>query len=196
MNNNGLNSLFNFLNQLTPVTATTKELVASLFTQTTLSKGSYFIKEGQLAREIGFLHAGVIRAFYSSNKGFEYNKHFFNAPSFIGGYASLITGTPNQIQQQALTECEILTAPYNSFRALFDECPDLERAARILAEQFFVQKEQREIDLVLLDADERYRKFQQTYSKLETMLPQYHIASYLGITATQLSRIRRKFAGR
>ncbi|NCU05164.1 MAG: Crp/Fnr family transcriptional regulator [Chitinophagaceae bacterium] len=196
MNNNGLNSLFTFLNKLTPVTATTKELVASLFTQTTLSKGSYFIKEGQLAREIGFLHTGVVRAFYSGNKGFDYNKHFFTAPSFIGGYASLITGMPNQIQQQALTDCEILTAPYNSFRALFDECPDLERAARILAEQFFVQKEQREIDLVLLDADERYRKFQQAYFELETILPQYHIASYLGITATQLSRIRRKFAGR
>lgn len=196
MNNNGLNGLFTFLNQLTPITATTKELVAGLFTHTTLHKGNYFIKEGQLAREIGFLHNGIVRAYYANNEGFEYNKHFFTAPSFIGGYASLITGMPNQIQQQALTDCELLIAPYNSFRSLFDECADLERAARILAEQFFVQKEQREIDLVLLDADERYRKFQQSYPELETILPQYHIASYLGITATQLSRIRRKFAGR
>lgn len=196
MNNNGLNSLFIFLNQLTPVTAATKEMVASLFTDATLRKGDYFIKHGQQAREIGFLHKGIIRGYYLSNEGFEYNKHFFTSPSFIGGYASIITGTPNQIQQQALTDCDILVAPAADFRALFDQYPDLERAARILAEQFFVQKEQREIDLVLLDADERYRRLQQAYPELESLLPQYHIASYLGITATQLSRIRRKFAGR
>lgn len=196
MNSNGFELLFAFLDQLNPLHTNSKELLLPLFTHATLRKGNYFIKQGQQAREIGFLYKGIIRGYYSSNEGFEYNKHFFIAPSFIGGYASIITNTPNQIQQQALTDCEILVAPAADFRLLFNQCPDLERAARILAEQFFVQKEQREIDLVLLDADERYRRFQQVYPELEALLPQYHIASYLGITPTQLSRIRRKFAGR
>lgn len=59
-----------------------------------------------------------------------------------------------------------------------------------------MQKEQREIEIVLLDADERYHIFQKQFSGLENRIPQYHIASYLGITPTQLSRIRRKLAGR
>lgn len=69
---------------------------------------------------------------------------------------------------------------------------DIERLARKLAELFFVQKEQREIDIVLLDADKRYLLFQKEFPGLENMIPQYHIASYLGITPTQLSRIRKK----
>jgi len=68
--------------------------------------------------------------------------------------------------------------------------------ARKLAEIFFVQKEQREIEIVLLDADRRYSLFQKQFPQLEQQIPQYHIASYLGVTPTQLSRIRRKRLGR
>jgi hypothetical protein len=53
-------------------------------------------------------------------------------------------------------------------------------------------KERREIELVLLQADERYKIFKQEYPNLENLIPQYHIASYLGVTPTQLSRIRAK----
>jgi len=87
-------------------------------------------------------------------------------------------------------------ANFEEFSRLYLSCPDLERAARILAERFFVQKEQREIELVVLDADQRYRLFQQQFPQLENQITQYHIASYLGITPTQLSRIRRKLAQR
>jgi CRP-like cAMP-binding protein len=75
---------------------------------------------------------------------------------------------------------------------LYDQFEGLERIARKLAENYFMVKEQREIELVLLDASQRYRLFQQEYPGLENRIPQYHIASYLGITPTQLSRIRAK----
>jgi hypothetical protein len=58
------------------------------------------------------------------------------------------------------------------------------------AESFFLHKEKREIELVLLRADERYRIFKEEYPTLENLISQYHVASYLGITPTQLSRIR------
>lgn len=132
-----------------------------------------------------------MRAFYRNEKGVEYNKHFFIAPCFIGGYASLITGRPNQIVQEALTPCVIQEADYTGLEALFEEHRAVERLARKLAEQFFVQKEQREIDLVLLDAEARYDIFRSEFALLEQLIPQYHIASYLGITPTQLSRIRK-----
>jgi hypothetical protein len=75
---------------------------------------------------------------------------------------------------------------------LYDKYPKIERLARILAEYFFVRKEKREIELVTLEAKERYAIFQKEHPKLEQRIPQYHIASYLGITPTQLSRIRSK----
>ena len=191
-----MNDLKTFFNRLTPISTDSWDKFVALFTHKVLKKGDYFISDGQTAKEIGFLESGIIRAFYRNNEAVEYNKHFFANPCFIGGYASLITGTPNQIIQQALTDCNIQTANYADIRALYETCPDIERGARILAEQFFVQKEQREIEIVLLDADKRYQIFQKDFPQLEQQIPQYHIASYLGITPTQLSRVRRKISGK
>jgi CRP-like cAMP-binding protein len=181
-----------FISQLNPLSPRTTALLTNLFHTTTIRKGDYFIREGEMAREIGFLQEGLLRGYYRKEDGTEYNKHFFIAPCFVGGYAALITGKPNQINQQALTDCHLLTADYREFTALYGSCPDLERAARRWAELIFVEKEEREIDIVLLDADERYRIFQKQFGHLEQLIPQYHIASYLGITPTQLSRIRSK----
>ena len=59
-----------------------------------------------------------------------------------------------------------------------------------LAEDFFLQEEKREMSLVILDAQERYALFQEEFPGLEFDIPQYQVASYLGITPVQLSRIR------
>lgn len=187
-----LSELRTFFDALEPLQEETWHRVEALFTPRLLKKGDYFITGGVLARQIGFLQEGIIRAFYRNSEGEEYNKHFFVPPCLIGGYASLITGKPNQIAQQALTDCSVWVADYRSLTELYDIAPDLERAARRLAEQFFVNKEEREIDLVLCDASERYARFQTQFPGLEQQIPQYHVASYLGITPTQLSRIRRR----
>lgn len=157
-----------------------------------LSNGEYFITEGIRATQIGFLIEGVVRAFYRTAKGVEYNKHFFTGHSFIGGYSSLINGEINHINQQALSDCIVLVADYDKLSLLYSSCRDLETAARKLAEIRFIEKEKREIDLVLLDADRRYLLFREENPGIEKLIPQYHIASYLGITPTQLSRIRKK----
>jgi hypothetical protein len=81
-------------------------------------------------------------------------------------------------------------AEYQKITALFEQYRKVERLARILAEQFFVRKEKREIELVTLEAKDRYAIFQKEHPQLEQLIPQYHIASYLGVSPTQLSRIR------
>lgn len=187
-----MTGLKKYIDSLNPISTNSLEKLCSIFSKSSLSKGEFFIQEGQTTNQIAFLEEGIIRAFYRNNEGLEYNKHFFISPCFIGGYASLITGTPNQISQQALSNCTIFVANFSDFTALYDTNPDIERAARKLAELFFVHKEQREIEIVLLDADKRYLLFQKQFPFLEQQIPQYHIASYLGITPTQLSRIRRK----
>jgi CRP-like cAMP-binding protein len=191
-----LKDLKKYIDSINPISEIGWDALYSIFSEKVLLKGDYFIEEGHIANQIGFLQEGIIRAFYRTGEGIDYNKHFFVSPCFIGGYASLITGTVNQINQQALSNCKILTASFSDFTALYKKHPDIERTARKLAEIFFVQKEQREIEIVLLDADKRYLLFQKQFPQLEQQIPQYHIASYLGITPTQLSRIRRKLTGR
>jgi hypothetical protein len=94
------------------------------------------------------------------------------------------------LAQQALTNCIILETDYSNIKQLYDICPDLERLGRLIAEYYFVEKEIREVNLLNLEAKDYYKIFQHQYPTLEQQIPQYHIASFLGITATQLSRIR------
>jgi CRP-like cAMP-binding protein len=191
-----MTDLKKFFNDLTSVSTESWNKFSILFEPRTLKKGDYFITDGQIAKELAFLENGILRVFYRNDKGVEYNKHFFVNPCLIGGYASLVTNKPAQINQQALTDCTIHVAKYADIQALYSTCPDIERAARVLAEYYFVQKEQREIEIVLLDAEKRYLIFQKQFPQLEQQIPQYHIASYLGITPTQLSRIRKQLSKR
>jgi len=161
-----------------------------LFSEERYSKYDFFAKNGEYAKKMGFVKSGVLRAFFQKDNGEQYNKTFFTEGDFFGAYSSLISGEKNLIDIQCLTNCELLIADYPSFRQLFDKHPKIESIARIMAEQFFIQKEKREIELVTLEAKERYQIFQKEHPGLGQQIPQYHIASYLGVSPTQLSRIR------
>lgn len=167
-------------------------LFSSLFTELHVPKNSLFAKEGRYETKIGFLYNGIVRAFYRGKDGTEYNKTFFEPFEFIGAYSSLTTKQENKINIQALTDVQLLIADYSNIVALYDKHPQLERLGRLVAEHLFAIKEKREIELVLLDAAQRYEIFKKEYPTLENQISQYHIASYLGVSPTQLSRIRAK----
>jgi len=180
-----------YFNAISVLKESTWDRVLPFFKEEKLLKNEYFAEENKIARQIAFIKDGVVRAFFINQEGKDYNKQFFVGPSIIGAYTSLLTGNVNLIAQQALTDCVIYTCDYKSLTNLFDECPDLERFARKIAEHYFLEKEKKEIEIVLLDASQRYTLFKRDFPTLEQLIPQFHIASYLGVSATQLSRIRR-----
>jgi len=166
-----------------------------LFSYQSLKKKDYFVQEGHKTNKLAFVGKGVLRAFYRTKDGAEYNKTFFVDNSFAISYAAVLQKSNSYLNFQALTDCELLVCNYYEFANLFDKYPDVERLTRIVTElEWVIKKEQREIRLVLTDAEERYKYFQQEYPGLENLIPQYHIASHLGITPIQLSRIRAKLA--
>jgi len=187
-----MNELKAYLNKIIHFTNEEMELFIAPFSEKHLEKNDYFATEGEYASKLGFKSSGIVRAFYRNNQGNEYNKTFFSKKGFIAAYSSLVSHQKNQINLQCLTGCTFFIADFSEIKKLYDTHPKIERLARILAEQFFVSKEKREIELVMLDATERYKIFQSEHQHLENLIPQYHIASYLGITPTQLSRIRAK----
>lgn len=183
-----------FVQSLSPITDATWEEVQKVFTAALLKKGALFCEEGKVARDFAFLRTGIVRGFYRKEQGSEYIKQFFIPNSIIGGYTSLITGKPNFIIQEALTDCSIWIANYAAFVNLYNTHPDLERVGRVFAERYFVEKERKELNIILYDAEKRYELFKIQFPQMEQLIPQYHIASYLGISATQLSRIRKKLS--
>jgi len=191
-----MNELKDYFNAISKLKESTWDRIIPFFKEDGLRKNEYFAKENNTATQIAFLKTGVVRAYFINQEGKEYNKQFFVGQSIIGAYTSLLTGKVNLIAQQAMTDCVIYTIDYKSLTKLFDECPDLERFARKIAEHYFLEKEKKEIEIVLLDASQRYMLFKKEFPTLEQLIPQLHIASYLGISATQLSRIRKQFASK
>ena len=187
-----MDALAKYIDSVCPLSPDSYQELRNCFKPAHLSKYDFFVRQGQYAKQIGFLNKGVIRAFFVNQSGKEYTKQFFMPLSITGAYTSLIKKEPNQVAQQALTDCEILVANYSEIEILFDSFHDMERLGRNIAERFFLEKEQKEIEMALLDGAERYRILQTRFPGIETMVPQYHIASYLGVSPTQLSRIRAK----
>lgn len=189
-----MKNLIIFFNNIIPLSEKTLNLISELFVADELKKGEYFIKREQFAKEIAFLETGIVRAYYINSNGKEYNKHFFSSPSIIGSYASLISKQKNKIAQQALTDCKIWKVPFHKIEELSKRNYEIERLRRIIAENYFLNTEKKELEMAMLDAEKRYLIFREQYPKIELEIPQYHVASYLGISATQLSRIRKKMS--
>ena len=186
-----MDKLINFFSNKISISKQTIDLIKEIFKYDELKKGDFFIQEGQYANEIAFLEDGIVRAFYVNNKGKEYNKHFFTSSSIIGSYASLINKQRNKVAQQALTDCKIWKAPFHKIEKLSQGNYEIERLRRSIAENYFLDSEKKELEMAMLNADQRYQIFQKEYPGFELKIPQYHIASYLGISPTQLSRIRK-----
>lgn len=187
-----MEELKSYLRKLIPFTDEEAEMFISLFSEIQLKKHDYFAEEGKYASKLAFLSMGIMRAFFRNNSGNEYNKTFFTPPNFVAAYSSVTTKQKNLINIQCLTDCHLLVADFDKVTLLYKDFPKIESLARILAEHKFAIKEKREIELVTLEAKERYDIFKNEHPGLENQISQYHIASYLGISPTQLSRIRTK----
>ena len=166
--------------------------VQNCFSERQLIKHDFFTQEGQIGKEIGFLKEGIVRAYHRDFDGKEFTKQFFVAPCIIGAYSSLLTSEPSVIIQQALTNCSVAVAQYKDIIDLYDKHHSLERLGRKIAEHYYLEKEKKLIEQAVFDAEKRYVIFKERFPDLESLIPQYHIASYVGVTPTQLSRIRKK----
>ncbi len=187
-----MKNIISFLKNISPLTEQTLAMVGSVFVLDELKKGEYFVREGEYAKEIAFLESGVVRAFYINSQGKEYNKTFFEGPAIIGSYAALISKEKNKLPQQALSDCKIWRAKFEVIERLSENNYEIEHLRRKIAERFFVGNEKKQLEMALLEAKERYLIFKEEHPGIEELIPQYHIASYLGISPTQLSRIRQK----
>jgi CRP-like cAMP-binding protein len=154
-----------------------------------LAKGEEFIRPGDSARRIGIVRAGLLRFYYVDPDGDESTKAFRGPGELAAAYAEAISGVPSRTFIQALEDSEILEGDYARVTALFSRHPAWQELARRVAEHFYVTKERREFEFLQLSAEQRWRQFDRAYPGLASRIPQYHIASYLGVTPVALSRI-------
>lgn len=180
-----------------PLSKVAQQAFLDLFSPLSISKGDYFAQESQYTSRLGFVVSGILRAYYADQNGKEYNKTFFPERTFVTSLAAVLLRQPGYLNFDALTDVQLWVADYYEMTALFEPHREIETLVRKFIEyEWVIKKELRELRLVLNNAEERYLFFRQEYPGLEDRIPQYHIASHLGITPIQLSRIRARMAGK
>ena len=155
-----------------------------------LEKNEHFSSEGQPIKDLGFIINGVMRIYYLNDKGEEWNKNFLQENDFV---ASSVSPEKKSITNiQALSKVLILNIPYVELMRVATKYKQVNMFIQKLTFEYLEQKQAREIRFLSEEAKSNYLKFKEQFPKLENKIQQYHIASYLGITPTQLSRLRKK----
>jgi CRP-like cAMP-binding protein len=159
-----------------------------------MEKGDYFIRQGDMSVEMGFVEKGLFRSFYLDGKGNDVTKYFYPEGSMLFSYAAHLAQSPSAYSVQALEDGEIYIAPIIEFERLIKGDYELMEHYKRIIDEMLVTKEAHALSFKLLDGIGRYKAFITENPGLERRVKQYHLATYLGITPVSLCRIRKKAA--
>lgn len=159
----------------------------------TLAKGQHLTRQGEPSQALYFVRSGLIRYYYLAD-GVEHTGQFFDEGTVVADVHALLTGASGLQNIDALEPSVVLEIPRSALQMAFDEDHALERTGRRWMEEGMAGSQRRTASLLQLKPDERYARFVAMRPALAKRVPQYLIASYLGITPEALSRIRRRRA--
>ena len=155
----------------------------------------YLVHAGDGGDTLFILLTGLVRLFYTTPDGRERNKAFYRSGQMTGPVSAAMTSTPAPFSIQALEPTETLAFSYRAMIAAARDNPSVARASQQLLAEAFIRNEQREAMLLTCNAEQRYQWLLDNEADLLPRIPQFHIASYLGIDAVSLSRLKRKIKG-
>ena len=168
------------------------ELIKSSFKPYQLAKGDYFLEEGKVNKHIGFLGKGLVRYFVfkdDEESTFEFTKE----GEFIGDYQSFRNGSCSKQNIQAIEDCELLVINYPDIQNIYNTTRNGNLIGRkIITHRFEVMVNQL-LEVYMQNHEDRYKSFVEKYYDLTQRIPQYLIASYVGVRPESLSRIRKRF---
>jgi len=168
------------------------ELISKKATELQLSKNDFYWEAGKAVRQIGFIWQGVLRVYYYDSKGEEHTRYFIDenhlildGPNSDGNY------TPSEYLQ-AVTDCRLTVFSKKDWKEISDTVIGWENMIQKINNKQHTEKIERRSILVSQDAATRYNEFIEKFPTLVNSVPLSFIASYLGITQSSLSRIRKK----
>jgi CRP-like cAMP-binding protein len=171
-----------------------KEFISSLAVSRTYQKGDYFLRPGQVCREVGFIEKGLIRHYLTKDSGEEATLHFGKENEFTCNYQSFLNHSVSQRGIQCLETSEILVISYDNLQKLYEGVREGEKFGRLACEQIYLQALDQITSIYGDEPEQRYLNFVNSYPDLQQRIPQYYISSFVGVKPPSLSRIRKRLS--
>lgn len=170
------------------------ELFNSLLRHETVSKKTYLLQEGDICNFEAYICKGCVRSYYIDENGFEVILQFAIEDWWVSDIASFHEQKPSKIFIETLEECELLILSIKNKEKLLYKIPKFERVFRLMVQKNLSATQSRLITTIANSAPEKYLDFIKLYPTISQRVAQHYIASYLGISAEFLSKIRTKLS--
>ncbi|CAM3951802.1 cAMP-binding domain of CRP or a regulatory subunit of cAMP-dependent protein kinases [Pedobacter westerhofensis] len=169
--------------------------IESLAMEKTLHKKEYLLKQGSVWRFGAFVCTGCLRTYRLDTSGHEHTTKFTIDKSWTGDISSIISGKPAVFTTEALEDTTLVLFYNDDFDRICREVTGFQALMNADLRICMSSIEDRVNVVLSYSAEEKYHTFMEEYPGLSTRIPQYMIASYLGITPESLSRLRKQIAG-
>jgi len=186
-----------FIYQHVPFNSTEWELLKTLSRVEYFKKGEIIHHSGRVFDKIYFINNGLIRAYLidAEAKDFTWNLFFNDKNSemtnvYVVDFESFVNKSESKITFEVLEDCQLISTTYDNLSLFYDKSKTSERFGRIMAELAYSSVHNSVINKFTKTAQERYEDLIKNSPYLLEKVPQYHIASFLGITPQSLSRIK------
>ena len=157
-----------------------------------VKKKGFILKEGQYCKADYFVEKGCLRMFFINEKGIEQITQFALEHWWMADYFSLLNKTKTPFNIQAVENSEVLCFDLKTQTALFKQIPQIETYFRMVAQKAFAASQMRIKFFHDFSKEESYHHFNNLFPEFVQRVPQYMLASYLGLTPEYLSEIRKK----
>ncbi|MDD4777898.1 MAG: Crp/Fnr family transcriptional regulator [Fermentimonas sp.] len=169
-------------------------LISSLHQEVYFSKGEYYLSKGEKPESYLILQSGLMRSFVYDYNGNDVTTHFFTKHQLVIEVLSLFKQMPSEESIQAMTDSKCWKIDFNVFENLFHTIPGLSEWGRTWFSEEMYRFKQRSLEMKTLSATDRYLKLLKNHPEVILQAPLKHIATYLGVTDTSLSRIRKEIS--
>ena len=187
-----MNPNFEYLNSLVDLSEETFNKLNSLAKFKRIKANTVLNRIGETPTKYYFLVSGLISAHLDSESGKVFTKKIFSPVSFVASFTALINKEPSKLTYETLTDCKIYEFDYRKMMELCKSDITISLLYARILEQVFIGYEKRSLELMSMDATQRYLKLRKQIPNIDDLIAQFQIASYLSITPVQLSRIRKK----
>jgi len=169
-------------------------IISQLFSPLDLKAGEFLLEEGKVCRHVAFIREGLVR-YYINDDGNERTIYFNKEHEFVCNYMSFIPQVVSDRYIQALEDTRLFIISYEKLQNLYAAIRQGERFGRLAIEYVFVTAIKQLGSMYTDPPAIRYQQFLHIYPDLVQRIPQYYIASYVGIKPQSLSRIRKRISG-